>query len=167
MTNIVRKNFGFTLLELLVVVAIIAVLSTIVVSVVFVARRKATDTVRKADLNNIGRILWASSCYAPNGGPGDYDIQTIVDEYVVANPAVAQYVSRLPHDPTAGTTMTTGYHYLYDASGNCAFYANLSNPNETVTLPNLTAPTAGGGTGVLQGSGVGLNGTNRYYQVSR
>lgn len=161
------NNSGYSLIELLVAIGIIMILATIAAVSLFATRGRATDTVRKTDLNQIGRLLWASACYVPTSGAGDYDMQDIVDEFVAANPSAAQYVSQVPRDPKVGTETATGYRYIYDASGACAVYANLVNPEEEVTLPGLNAPTAGGGTGVLQGAATGVNGTNRYYQVAR
>jgi len=59
------KNKGFTLVEMLVVVGIIAILVTIAIVGTFNARQKARDARRKADLITISKAL--ESFYLRNG----------------------------------------------------------------------------------------------------
>lgn len=157
---------AFTLIELLVVVAIIGVLATVVTVALAPARRNARDTVRKVQLNGMGKFLLSSgTCYAPTGGAGDYDLKTLYDQAVAANPQLAQFMSSAPRDPKSGTDAQSGFRYAYDGT-HCALYANLENPEAPIDLPALTAPTPGGGTGVLKASALGPNGSDRYYQIA-
>jgi prepilin-type N-terminal cleavage/methylation domain-containing protein len=158
---------AFTLIELMVSVAIVAVLATIVVAAVLPARVRARDTVRLADMNQMGRFLLAISCYAPAAGPGDYDLQALYQDLVATTPQVAQYVSAAPKDPKSGSDTESGYRYTYTADGKCVLYANLENPETQITLTDLTAPTPGGGTGVLKASSSGPNGSPIYFQIGR
>jgi len=159
---------GFSLIEILVVIAIIGILASVIFVSLGPVTKKARDVKRKADLSQIGRFLSASSCYAPNAGAGDYDILSLIEELKIKYPQYASYASQAPKDPKSGTDSQTFYRYVVSEGGvNCALYANLENNDEPITLPNLTAPTAGGGTGVLQSSNVGWNGTNKYFQISR
>jgi len=158
---------GLTLIELLISIAIVAALATIVSAAVLPARMKARDTVRIAEMNQMGRFLLAISCYAPSAGPGDYDLQALYQDLVSVNPQVAQYISEAPRDPKSGDDEESGYRYLYTADGKCALYANLENDETNVTLDALTAPTAGGGTGVLAASQEGPNGSDKYFQIGR
>jgi hypothetical protein len=90
-----------------------------------------------------------------------------VEELKVKYPQYAQYASLSPKDPRVGTDTQSYYHYIVTSDGQkCALYANLESKDEKVTLTGLSAPTAGGGTGVLQTLSVGWNGTDRYYQIS-
>lgn len=50
---------GFTLIELMIVMAIIAVLSTLIIGAVTIARRSARDTQRRANMKNIQVALEA------------------------------------------------------------------------------------------------------------
>ncbi len=52
-----KKSAGFTLVELLVVVAIIALLTTIAVAIYADTQSKARDTRRKADIDAIAKTL--------------------------------------------------------------------------------------------------------------
>jgi prepilin-type N-terminal cleavage/methylation domain-containing protein len=162
-----KKKNGFSLVELLVVIAIVGVIATFILINLSSATGKARDAKRKTELAQIGRMLSGSSCYMPDGGSGDYDTATLVPELAAKNPQYAQYASLAPKDPKSGTATQSFYRYIVDSSGaKCALYANLENAAEPVTLPNISAPTAGGGTGVLQASSVGWNGSDKYFQVS-
>lgn len=72
----------------------------------------------------------------------------------------------VPRDPSAGTKTESFYKYIVTGEKKCALYANFENKNEKVTLPALTEPTAGGGTGVLKAITDGWNNSPIYYQVS-
>ncbi|MFH0852198.1 MAG: prepilin-type N-terminal cleavage/methylation domain-containing protein [bacterium] len=160
------KKRGFTLIELLIVMAIIGVLAGVIIVATGPARAKARDVRRKTEISQIGRFLSGSTCYMPNQGTGDYDIAQLFDEIKIKYPQVQNYISQVPKDPQTGTETQSNYHYMADENSKCALYVNLENDSEGVTLPNLSAPTPGGGTGVLQANQQGWNGTNKYYQVS-
>lgn len=161
-----RNKQGFTLLEILVTIGIIGLLSTIVLANVIFARDKARDTKRIADLSQIGRIL-TFGCYKPSGGETTLDLLDLASELVSENPQYAKYLSNVPKDPRIGNDSVSGYTYIVTMDGaSCALYANLERDSEKVTLTSLSDPTPGGGTGVLQGSSEGPNGSRIYYQYS-
>lgn len=156
---------GFTLVEILTVVVIIGLLAAIVSIAAATSIKKGRDARRKSDLSQIGRFLGVS-CYAPDDGPGDYDLDVILTELRAKNAQAAEFLRTTPHDPRVGNASDSGYRYLYSADGKCAVVGNLENTNEPVTLPDLTDPEAGGGTGVLRGSANGVNGTNVYFEAT-
>ena len=161
-----NKKDGFSLIEILVVIAIIAILSSIVLVALNGARVKARDVKRKTEIASISRLITAS-CFLPSAGPGEYDIADMVAEFRAANPQYANYVSFVPKDPSADPAGTHSlYMYTVNGSGKCAVYANLENDNEAVTLSSVSIPTAGGGSGVFQASTDGWNGSPKYFQVS-
>jgi len=157
---------GFSLIEILIVIGIIAILGTVVYVALGSTRVKARDTKRKVEISQIGRFL-SMSCFLPAGGDGEYDLTDLIVEIKAAYPQFANSIDSAPKDPSTGTDLQSNYKYLVTGNGsNCALYANLENSEEPITLSGLTDPTAGGGSGVLTGSGIGWNGTNIYLQYS-
>lgn len=155
------------MIELLVVIAIIGILATIAFIAFGGATKKARDTKRKAELSQIGRFLQASQCYIPDSGPGEYDLADLAAELKNKYPQYANF-AQLPKDPKTGNDAITNYKYILSAdSAHCILYANFENANEPVTLPLLSAPTAGGGTGVLKASSAGWNGSDIFYQIGK
>ena len=161
-----HERKGFTLIEILVVVAIIGVLAAIISVAVGSIRTKARDTVRKADITQMGKIL-SISCYLPTGGGGEYDLADLFAELQTTYPQLAQLYKRIPHDPGPGTDTETYYRYVVNDEGTlCALYANLENDDESVTLTTITTPTAGGGSGVFEAASDGWNRSPKYFQIS-
>ena len=164
--SITSSKKGFSLIEIAITIGIIGLLATIVLANTIFARDKARDTKRIADLSQIGRFL-TISCYQPSGGETSMDLADLAAELVAANPQYSQYLSSVPQDPSTGTPSQTNYTYIVTPDGDsCALYANLEVESTEVTLFSLTDPAPGGGQGVLQGSSVGPNGTNLYFQYS-
>ncbi len=162
-----QKHRGFTLIEILVVVAIIGVLASIIAVPLNTARKKARDVRRKVELGQIGRFLSASSCYMPVAGAGEHDLADLLVELRAKYPQYTNVFSQTPHDPGPGTDAQSFYKYIVTADGkNCVLYANLENDNEPATLPNISVPTPGGGKGVFEAPSSGWNGSPKYFQVS-
>jgi len=160
-----KRSRAFTLIEVLVVMAIIGIMASMIITSLLSARNKARDVKRKAEISQIGRFL-VMSCYLPDAGDGDYDLMPIAQELLAKNPQYSQYLKMVPRDPKSGSDTESGYRYIVAESGTkCAIYANLENKNEPITL-SISAPTAKGGTGVLRASSDGPNGTSLYYQYS-
>ena len=156
---------GFTLVETLVVIAIIGIIISIVLVSLSGVRPKARDTKRKVEISQIGRFL-ILTCYLPDGGEGEYDLIPLAEEILNKYPQYSKFLSQVPKDPKTGTETESRYIYIVNADGSkCALYANLENPDEPVTL-TITVPTPGGGKGVLKAASPGWNGTPLYYQYS-
>ena len=159
------KKKGFTLIETLVVVAIIGIIVTIVSTSLLGARNKARDIKRKAEISQIGRML-VMSCYLPDSGAGDYDLLPIAQEVMAKNPQYNQYIKNIPKDPKTGSNTESGYRYIVnEGASKCALYANLENEKEPITL-QIIIPTPKGGTGVFRADSNGWNGTPFYFQYS-
>ncbi len=105
------QSSGFTLIEILVVVAIVSMLGTIVFASLNSARARARDVRRRADLNQLrtalelyydshnqtypdtAGVFYTSEAGAPESNNGGNWIPGLVP----------QYISRLPHDPRAAS----------------------------------------------------------------
>lgn len=156
---------GFTMLEILIVIAIIGILATIMLVAFSGVRERARDAKRKTELAQIGQFLMLS-CYLPNAGAGEYDLIPLSQELLIKNPQYANYLRSVPKDPKSGTETESKYIYIVNSDGTkCALYANLENNEEKTTL-SITAPTPGGGKGIFKAGGSGWNGSSIYFQIS-
>lgn len=161
-----RFNKGFSLIEILAVIAIIGLLAAASVVFLMPAIKKGRDTKRKNDLAQIGRFL-SASCYLPEAGDGEYDLADLIQEFKIKNPQYAGYLSKTPKDPAKGNDTQSYYYYKVINSGaKCVLFANLENQAEPITLPALTSPTPGAGSGVLQSDTAGWNNTDKFFQFS-
>jgi general secretion pathway protein G len=159
------KQKGFTMVEILVVVAVMGILATIMLVAFSGLRERARDVKRETELSQIGQFLMIS-CYLPDGGAGEYDLVPLVQELLNKNPQYASYLKSVPKDPKSGTDTESKYIYIVNADATkCALYANLENDKAQVTL-SITTPTPGGGKGVFKADSPGWNGSPIYYQVS-
>ncbi|OGH07960.1 MAG: hypothetical protein A2W22_06860 [Candidatus Levybacteria bacterium RBG_16_35_11] len=117
---------GFTLLELIIVIAVIAIISTVVMTAVnpIAQFQKANDGRIKSDLAQLQRAL--ESYYEDNGRyptSVDFEIQTIADPGVGNNwgDPWTPYMDFLPKSPGSRT-----YAYFATDDGQSYFlYANL------------------------------------------
>ena len=115
---------GFTLIELMVVIAIIGLLASVVIASLNSARVKARDTRRISDLEQIRNALelyyntngnypiisrWATSELTTYDSTGT--------RWVALQNALLPYMSKLPNDPkptgTSGPWKAGNYHYAY------------------------------------------------------
>lgn len=157
---------GFTLIEVLVVVAIIGILATIILILASSALPRARDAKRKTEIAQIGRFM-AGSCYMPDAGDGEYDLADLIPELRAKYSQYAEMFSNIPKDPKSGTEIRSFYMYIVSDGGvKCALYANLENKDEKVTLPLISLPTPGGGTGIFASENNGWNGSPKYFQIS-
>ncbi|MFH0955704.1 MAG: prepilin-type N-terminal cleavage/methylation domain-containing protein [Candidatus Falkowbacteria bacterium] len=160
------NKHGFTLVEILVVIAIVGLLASFSVMALSPAIKRGRDAKRKNDINQIGRFL-SLSCYVPNAGAGEYDLASLFEEIKTANPQISNFIKSVPKDPLIGNDSQSYYIYEVAADGKkCALSANLENAGEKVTLTAITSPTPGGGSGVFQASEAGPNKSNKYFQFS-
>lgn len=147
---------GFTLLEMLIVMALIAILIGIVIAVLNPARQfaLARNSTRYAHLNTLMNGISANM--AENAGtftcatgalpvastlmaPDDADAGTT--EYDIAPCLVTEYLSALPYDPSAaGAVWTseaaynTGYYISQAADGRITVTAPSAELAESISL---------------------------------
>lgn len=113
-----RRNIrGFTLVELLVVIAIISVLATLLLLQLGVARAKARDAKRIADINQVRSGL--ELFFDDNGS---YPATMVLGGAGVGS-LVPAYLVNLPVDPLVGASCTTNtYDGLAVSNQNCYGY---------------------------------------------
>ena len=111
--NIFRKNNGFTLIEIVVVIAIMGVLSAVIYSSFDASRQKSRDQKRVSDISTIQLAL--EQYFQKNGiYPSDLNILT----------QTPKYISEIPKDPTSGNPYTGNYIPITKTFGsnNCVSY---------------------------------------------
>lgn len=147
-----RSNAGFTLLEMLVVSAIIALLSSSIFAAVSIARRKANDTRRVADLASLRTALESFSTdrgrYPSTGGSwrsqcnawGGYDPEDVIPGLVPS------YVPALPRDPMMSKTASICcYTYASDGT-DYKLLIHACTSADYPSQPQLIDPARDGGT---------------------
>ena len=148
---IIKKERGFTLIEILIVVAIIAILASIVIVGLGPAQQSGRDARRISDLQSIRTALqlYYGKCGFYPGGVinsdgtcqktwNDVNFDTMSTE--IEGTANHFGVSVIPNDPTVGKT------YYYTSSPDGTSYtlgAVLENPNNSAISGNynISAPT--------------------------
>lgn len=126
-----KSNKGFTLIEMLVVVAIIAILASVFLVGLRGFRGSAYDSRRLADLQKVQSYLELyynqERSYPQNIGSWDQ-----LEDAVVEN---LEGISKLPDDPISAQ------HYGYASCGTQGYALNalLSDPNASVIEDSLLA----------------------------
>ncbi len=108
---------GFSLLELLVAIAIITMLASVVIASWNSAREKAQDARRISELK---QLKYALELYHTNYGhyPRESDgANGRIGEGAGIDLMLADYMTAIPHDP-AGPDSDT-YYYYYDGDATC------------------------------------------------
>lgn len=135
MMHRVSSRKGFTLIELMIVIAIIAILAAILVPNFIRARAQGQVTSCKANLKNIGT---ACEMYATdNGGRYPGSLTKLAEE----NNGIQAYMKTIPKCPSAGTSAV----YKYSATMNpdqYLVYCSGSNHTAAGCSANLPAFTA-------------------------
>ncbi|MFH1840871.1 MAG: prepilin-type N-terminal cleavage/methylation domain-containing protein [Candidatus Shapirobacteria bacterium] len=115
-----KKQAGFTLVELLVVIGILAVLTSIVLVAVNPGRQlaQARDTERRADVNTILTATTAYMADPDNNGALPTGLTTLCTAGTqsigttglnLGTTLAPTYVAGIPKDPSSGTDAVTGY----------------------------------------------------------
>lgn len=140
--NIVRKNSGFTIVELLVVVGIIAIILTIMIVNLNDSRAASRDTVRLSHIQAIQLALqeYRSMCdeypnrlelTANNGCPGDVSLGDFISE-IPENPFYRENPTSFVEENDAVDDFN-GYYYagLSSSNGGPCYDYHLGVPLES------------------------------------
>ena len=145
MINKIKKGEGFTLIELLVVIAIIGLLSTLSLVALNVARQKARDAMRTADIRGIQTAL---ELYYNDRGSYPGTVST--NSSIASGTPVVTYMGVVPANPTPGndgdcsTTATQkDFAYTYDNPSSYHIVYCLAAGSGSVTKGPHTATPIG------------------------
>ena len=112
-----NASAGFTFVELLVVVAIISILSTIIIASVSDSRARARDGQRVAELAQIELALEQYRQFNDTfPDSATFDAGVTIGEGGALDSLIAPFLSSVPDDPLSGTS---GYEYYYDSDYRC------------------------------------------------
>ncbi|HVE81133.1 MAG TPA: prepilin-type N-terminal cleavage/methylation domain-containing protein [Candidatus Dormibacteraeota bacterium] len=105
MKKLLRKQGGFTLLELLIVIVIIGILAVLIIPNLTSGPKRARDSQRKSDLRNVKTAL--ETYY------NDYSAYPSGDYNGLESKLETDYIKDLPKDPKNSGTLI----YTYTPSG--------------------------------------------------
>lgn len=144
---------GFTLVEMLVVIAIIGVLTAVVMASLTQARSNARDKARVADLE---QALAALHIYGVSHGTYEIDGTEEGSFSSVANALVSEgLMTTAVEDPLAGREDHAGYYIYFHEDGptrGVCLFAQLENEKEEATESYDHALSLTGGAGSDSGA---------------
>jgi type II secretion system protein G len=126
MRNLLKRQEGFTLLELLIVIVIIGILALIIVPGLASGPARARDTTRKSDLRAVKNALETYFNDNNTYPGGNYS--------GLSGVLVTNYLPSLPHDPKcpSGTCSSGQSDYVYTpGSGNSNYTLEAQLENST------------------------------------
>ena len=146
---------GFSLIELLIVVAIIGIIAAIAIPNLLASRRAANESSAIATLRTIGS---SEATYQSTTGNGSYaDLATLqssnlVDSVIGSGTAKSGYVYAVS-TASSGTQFDASGTSQSTTSGNRSFYTNeagviYGSSSGTLTAPSRSGTTVGGGSPV-------------------
>ena len=111
-----KRPAGFTIVELLIVIVVIAILAAISVVAYTGIQQRARDTQRVQDIQNIAKALKLH--YAATGSYPSGHIHTADPNFATSSfySAISPYMANTPVDPREGS----GHHYLLAGNAACA-----------------------------------------------
>ena len=111
-----HRHSGFTIVELLVVVAITGILLAIGIPSLNNSREKSRDTARISDIN---QLEFALEVYYEANGQYPQGVDGVVGEGGAIDAILEPFMIVVPSDPI-GSAGDNTYEYVYDTSSDCA-----------------------------------------------
>ncbi len=154
--NVKRQSpKGFTLVELLVVIAVIAILLGLAFPNFMGARQRARDTQRKSDVKQIQKALeLAKSDINPQAYPTQVSNRVPVACGLTWSAGSNTYMAHVPCDPNGSSANPTPYYYVLNATdsfkytlGTCL--ENASDPDRDTSNNSALGCPSGYGTFTL------------------
>lgn len=127
--KLLKKEGGFTLLELLIVIVIIGILALLIIPNITSAPKKARDTKRKTDITTIRKGLEE---YFVNNNSYPADLNTLTT-------GSAPIIKTLPADPKGGNPAQYVYTYT-PANGNTTYTLTACLENDADSGDSIIAP---------------------------
>jgi general secretion pathway protein G len=136
--SIFKKQKGFTLVELLIVVAIISILATLLTANFIGVRQRSRDAHRKSDLRQLQSGL---ELYRSDQGSYPTTIPNCSNALMSPNCSSSTYIQKVPVDPG-------GAPYTYTSNGTTyTIIACLENGNDSEKDSSNANPPCNGTTG--------------------
>jgi type II secretion system protein G len=145
-----EKQRGFTLIEMMIVVAIIAILVSIVVPNFIRARAQAQTAACEANLKEIATAL---ELYETDND--QYPASGTVNS---SNTSLQPYIKQVPVDPVAGPGLYYTYTVTNPTTGTASYVITCPGSHDAGTLQNISQGTTG--THIQYSSAAGFSTTN-------
>lgn len=125
--GIYRKQTGFTIVELLIVIVIIGILAAITIVAYNGIQQRARDSARTSDISAIQKAL--ELYRADNGGYPSVGTDNIgYNLSTLSTALIPTYISSIPNDPN---TSLTNYQYVRGTAASGAYGIRISYETHT------------------------------------
>lgn len=153
-----KSQRGFTLIELIVVLAIIALIASVVIATIGSAQAKSRDTKRKSDMAQVVRAIeyyrTENDAYPPHGGTQFGGCTSSNCLSVLTDELVSRYIPAIPTDPRAGNS-PSGYLYCRANAPRDSYQILVRlEQNAGYCTVRVTSPISGSGTSCWTTNGV-------------